>query len=88
MQYLLSEDEYRKLLTDAERGRKILCDEELQTLCTKIADELPIEGWHAKTGEKSPWGCVITANKKQHEWHCDDCPVQDICPYPHKDWSK
>lgn len=27
-------------------------------------------------------------NEGYHEWYCDDCVMQDICPYPHKEWSK
>lgn len=84
MQYLLTDSEYRKLEEKSERVRKLPSEADLQKLCTKIADTMPVDaGWRDK--EPSPWGCILT---NKHEWYCDKCPVQDICPLDHKNWSK
>lgn len=83
MQYILSEEEYNELLRRAT-ARKIELDKKYQNLCTKIADELPIDaGW--RSVEPAPWGCILT---KKREWYCDRCPVKEICPYPNKHYSK
>lgn len=57
----------------------------LQAFCTRVANELPIAGWHAHGEGLKPWGCILTA---KHEWCCDSCPAKDICPYDAKEWSK
>lgn len=83
MQYLLTESEYEALQEKAEAGKRAPKKEELQKLCTRVADELPagVE-W---IGKDKPWGCILT---KKTEWYCDDCPAQKVCPHPHKEWSK
>lgn len=85
MQFILTEEEYETLKLEADRGKKLPAYDELLELCVKISDAMPIDTW---AGKQKPWGCIITARKQGHEWHCDECPVADICPYPHKDWSK
>ena len=89
MQYLLSEEEMQKVLSDRaslQELLKILPNKgKLQKLCTKIADE-----WETWTGwkndlEPTPWGCILSAN---YEHYCDECPVRNICPYEDKAWSK
>lgn len=91
MQYLLTDTEYNELV---ERGRyrKASLDANLQAFCTRIANELPISGWHANYGGKDgkkPWGCIITeAKTNNQDWYCDDCPSKEICPYEGKEWSK
>lgn len=84
MMYMLTEAEYQELRsTRAEALR--LQKEELQTLCSRIADEMPVKwGWGGPDTPK-PWGCILTTKR---EWYCDKCPVQKICPNPSKDWSK
>lgn len=89
MQYILTEKEYQDL--KSEQKAKI-CDSQrqLQELCTKICNTMPVrwEGWD-KDREPSPWGCILTAYDGNNEdWYCDNCPVQEICPYSHKAWSK
>lgn len=97
MQYLLTEEEYNNLKT--RRAYEIrMSKDKLQKLCTKICDTMPVDwGWGGKGQEKNikPWGCIITAQKRAeeegdhcHEWYCDECPVQDICPKEYKSWSK
>lgn len=81
MMYVLTQEEFDALQEKnrrfAEDSRKVL-----QDLCTRVANsELVKEGWYAG----KPWGCVLTV---EHEWYCDDCPVQDVCPKEWKRWSK
>lgn len=81
MMYVLTQEEFDAL---QEKKRKITEDSRkvLQDLCTRVANsELVKEGWYAG----KPWGCVLTV---EHEWYCDDCPVQDVCPKEWKRWSK
>lgn len=81
MMYVLTQEEFDAL---QEKKRKISEDARnvLQDLCTRVANSEPVkEGWY--TGK--PWGCILT---EKSEWYCDDCPVQDVCPYPYKEWSQ
>lgn len=87
MQYLLTESEYRDFILRAEKQR-IAVTQELQAFCTRVADELPIDGWHTHGKGKQPWGCIITHAQRRQEWYCDDCPAQEQCPYTAKEWSK
>lgn len=87
MQYLLTPEEYNKLKQASDELARLKAKgpntKELQKVCTKIANEMPIKFWGRK--EAAPWRCVITL---RDEWYCDECPVQTICPYEHKSWSK
>lgn len=84
MQYILTESEYNDLRI--ERDLKINFDQEkLQTLCTKIANEMPVLWGWSKDEKPKPWGCMLTS---EEEWYCDSCPVKEICPYQFKEWSK
>jgi len=84
MQYILTQEEYDALRARQQHEIEISRDK-LQKLCTKIADTMPIKrSWDPK-GEHSPWGCIHT---EKYEHYCDLCPVQEICPEPHKEWSK
>lgn len=85
MQYILTEQEYNELVT-TKKAKLALEEKELQELCTKIADTMPIFFWERK--EASPWHCVLTADANGNEWYCDECPVQKICPKPYKNWSR
>jgi hypothetical protein len=83
MMYILSEEEYRELTAKKATGIG-LSEEKLQTLCTEIANEMPVVwGWGGP--DPKPWKCIITA---KYEWYCDNCPVQAICPNEDKEWSK
>jgi hypothetical protein len=80
MMYILTQEEFDAL---QEKNRKITEDAQkvLQELCTRVADsEILKSGW--KKGH--PWGCILTHS----DWYCDRCPVQDVCPYEWKEWSK
>lgn len=83
MKYILSQREYDEL----RLGQKLkikLEQKKLQDLCTKIANEMPVEwGWNGP--DPKPWRCILT---EAGEWYCDSCPVQTICPHPHKEYSK
>lgn len=82
MQYILTEDEYKELL-DKRMERNQAAEEALQKFCTRVANEMPVKFWDNE--EAKPWGCMLD---KEYEWCCDECPAQDFCPYPHKEWSK
>ena len=88
MQILLTEAEYDELLDTKKQTTKADV-KKLQEFCTRVADELPVlwEGWVTKT-VKEPWGCILTPERDHHEWYCDSCPAQGVCPNPHKSWSK
>lgn len=92
MMYVLTQEEFDELKT-VQKKAKHKNTKELQKLCTKIADEMPVVwGWGGP--DPKPWGCVITkqeiAEKQgyQDEWYCDNCPVQTICPSISKPYSK
>ena len=81
--YILSEEEYKELIAKKAYGIG-LSKKKLQTLCTKIANEMPVVwGWGGP--DPKPWGCLLT---EEGEWYCDTCPVQAICPNDDKEWSK
>jgi hypothetical protein len=80
MMYILTQEEFDAL---QEKNRKIAEDAQkiLQDLCTRVADsEIQTSG--CKKGQ--PWGCILTHDY----WYCDRCPVQNVCPYEWKEWSK
>jgi len=84
MQYILSQEEYDELRK--KRNREwALTQKQLQKLCTKIADEMPVKWGWGEPDDPKPWGCILST---KHEWYCDKCPVQEICPSPNKSWSK
>lgn len=85
MKYLLSEEEYQTLLALANKKPLVnRTEKQLQKLCTKICDEMPVEiPWGDR--EKKPWGCILSKSGMDY---CDECPVQDICPYTYKEWSQ
>ena len=85
MQYLLTQEEYDALRARQQHEIDISRDQ-LQKLCSEIADTMPIKRPWNKNAEPAPWGCVLTVDGE--EWYCDRCPVQKICPNPYKEWSK
>lgn len=83
MQYILTEQEYQDLR--ATQHMKIHMNKtELQTLCSHIADTMPVSVSWFNDGIPTPWGCILTG----HINYCDKCPVQSICPNENKEWSK
>jgi hypothetical protein len=82
MMYILTQEEFDAL---QEKNHKISEDARkvLQDLCTRVANSEPVkEGWY----EGKVWGCILT--KTNDFGYCDRCPVQDVCPYEWKEWSK
>lgn len=83
MQYLLTETEYEALVAEAKKV-KASRTTTLQTFCTRVANELPVDWGWTEGAPKKPWGCILT----NQDWYCDECPAQDVCPYTAKRWSK
>jgi len=88
MQYLLTEDEYKGLLKNAMSGAELPKPDELQALCTKIANTMPIKVEWMSDSPAQPWGCILNKQPDPNPGYCDECPVQSICPKPFKEWSK
>lgn len=93
MMYILTEEEYKQLQENRKREFN-LTTKKLQTLCTKICNEMPVQwGWGQNKNDPEyfkPWGCILTPDKEDgdSEWYCDKCPVQDICPSKQKTYSQ
>jgi hypothetical protein len=80
MMYVLTSEEYADLLAAKETKLKLSGDR-LQRLCTKIAETMPVKwSWGPGKTTPQPWTCILT--KGNEDWHCDECPVQSICPGP------
>lgn len=85
MKYLLDQEEYDALLRKAEL-KGLALKKTIQDLCIKVAVHMPIiRDWDKDRNPPEPSGCVIE-NPKQI--YCDDCPVSNVCPREHKEWSK
>jgi hypothetical protein len=84
MQYVLTQAEYDELVRKQKLDLNMQKDQ-LQDLCTRIADQMPVSVHWIDGGNPHPWGCILT---DKYEHYCDHCPVQDICPHEHKEWSK
>ena len=83
MMYILTPDEYHSLVN---RPHLNISKEQLQELCTKICDTMPIKlSWCELV---QPWGCILTPVPGDYENYCDECPVQTICPNEWKRYSK
>jgi len=82
MQYILTQKEYDKLLNGIENEREKL-KTIIETLCTDVTNNKPILYW----GNKKPkiWECIRT---NPHASYCDECSVQNVCPYKFKQYSK
>lgn len=78
MQYLLTQEEYQELQAAAV-ARSDEATQTIQTLCTLAANQIPVSVIDGK-----PWGCIITKKSGL----CDGCPVETMCPYKYKRWSK
>ncbi len=94
MQYILTEEEYQKLVGDVKQAKQD-CKETIEALCIRVANSEPVKltrserqymnkSW-ADSLEGKPWGCYITREEEHPglEWYCDHCPVKKICPLPH-----
>lgn len=90
MQYILTEEEYKKLVNEPQLVRKEL-DQTIQYLCQMVADHKiltkdDMDKWSKSWWIKDrPWGCIRSS---ENERYCDQCPVGEICTYPHKNYSK
>lgn len=94
MQYILTEEEYKDLTVAAVSG----ISNQIKTineLCRRVANSEPVdwrwpdfpkmEPGHVGTKDHPiPWGCI----KDKDDWHCDECPVKEICTFPDKDFSQ
>ena len=78
MQYLLTQEEYQELQAAAV-ARSDEVTQTIQTLCTLAANHIPVDSIGGK-----PWGCILTHKSGV----CDQCPVETMCPYRYKKWSK
>lgn len=85
MQYLLTEEEYAKLV-EAAKVLKVRNKMALQAFCTRVANEMPVDWGWTPGDPKKPWGCILTS--EEGRWYCDSCPSQDLCPHEGKKWSK
>lgn len=89
MQYIFTEEEYKTLLENKEKIDEKKTNK-LLNVCINVADTMPITYRNDKHGIQQPWGCMITYIRKgvNQEWYCDQCPVNEICPYEGKRFSK
>lgn len=86
MQYILSEKEYTEWLAKAEAVSET-ARAVLQQLCTQVCDHMPISlNWGPWQKCPTPWGCILSVGND--DWACDHCPVQKVCPYEYKEFSK
>jgi hypothetical protein len=87
MQYILTQEEYDKLLKKGKDLEQKTIDD-LQKLCTMVADHMPIKNsWMEDDEPMEPWRCILTV-EEVYEHLCDGCPVQKLCPYKYKNYSK
>jgi len=90
MQYILTNDEYTSL-RDAPDIARYEQEEKIQTLCTMVANHMPVpRPWAGENAEPQPWGCILTPStlNRSNPGYCDDCPVKNMCPKKGKLWSK
>jgi len=87
MQYILSEDEYSKLKNTIKKERQDLRGT-FQHLCSEVARNKPIKFWG--NDEAKIWGCILQSDDENAIMteHCDECPVQQLCPNDCKSWSQ
>jgi len=72
MQYVLTQAEYDDLVRKQKLDLK-LKKQELQKLCTQIADTMPVSVKWYNDGKPTPWGCILTpeGEPKDEELYCD-----------------
>lgn len=86
MQYIMEKEEYDQMIADHEKALSGLVGV-IQNLCIEVATNKKIKYW----GNKDPrvWGCIlIDEDHPESMEYCDECPVQNVCPNPQKQWSK
>lgn len=93
MQYILTEEEYKNLISTKEEAiekRTKKYKKELQEVCTLAAiNTLLPDNWISNYGEIRSWGCILEPQDSgMNIEYCDDCPSQKVCPNPHKGWSQ
>lgn len=91
MQYILSEEEYVKLV-DAPKIEKQKSRDTINELCKRVADHEPVKWtWGEDREIPKPWKCIHQDKEDEfnnyYEWYCDQCPVQKLCTMP-KEYSK
>jgi len=86
MQHLLTEEELAGLKAEI-KAANMREKEKVQKLCTLVASFKPVPRiWMGEDATPEPWGCV--RNEVNNPGYCDNCPVNEECPYEHKEWSK
>ena len=88
MQYILTEEEYKDLsiLKNKHTSKHI---KKLQEFCTLAAEHIPVKLYWTEDKKMEVWGCILSKNKNgRYGSYCDECPSQELCPNPHKAWSK
>ena len=85
MQYILTETEYKELITRAEAA-KADARKTINGLCRQVATLKPIKRSWSPQSEPSPWGCIKNRVGSPH--YCDDCPVVDVCQESGKQFSQ
>ena len=58
MQYILTQEEYDNL-KKKQKTEFQLSKNNLQNLCTKIANNMPVD-WGWGENNPKPWGCILT----------------------------
>ena len=89
MQYILTEEEYRKLIDNKNEAFRSY-SKKLFQFCWDASQNIPIKrSWDE--GKISPWGCIydrdgiLYMEYKQPEdainsTYCDNCPSKTFCP--------
>ena len=87
MQYILTEDEFNTLSAEPNEIAK-QADKVIMSLCIQVANNKPIVHSYRDENNKvihKPWRCIKSVD---YEHYCDECPVNNVCPEPNKEWSK
>jgi hypothetical protein len=81
MQYLLTEKELDNIHKEYETKINEMNDTILK-LCRMVVNNIPVKvSW---CSDSLIWGCIIDEKSE----YCDECSVQEVCPYKNKHWSK
>lgn len=83
MEYILTEEEYDNL-KQASKQAKLRPEETINALCKEVATwkQIKIEGLNYLAS----YGCI--QNDINNPEVCDECPVESICTYQHKEFSQ
>lgn len=85
MQFLLTKEEYSKLV-DMAQQRSVTDIETIQRLCTFVADNVPVT--ISPTMAPQPLGCILTESSDNYNGYCGDCIVVRDCPSKYRRFSK